>query len=216
MSSPVLRYPETPIIQPVSLWRKTNSSMSSEDLGSSDSSSSSPSAYQCRASPPTFADPVYASTANVTPFDREQEPSPKTLADSLLQTLEIQSTTSDYAQAIAVAPWDHRVTDQWVLINLLCHRIFATFEDQGCIRNLNTYFYQHLGPGQDLVITARRVAQSGLAWLEATIKTHDFLVAIGTALYDEPRPRYSREMSRLMKPDDLISDLHGLGASWDP
>lgn len=216
MSSPVLRYPETPIIQPVPLRTKANLSMPWEDLGFSDSSSSSPSAYQCGASPLTFADPVYASSANVTPFDRERESSPETLAASLLQTLEIQSTTSDYARAVAVVPQDHRVTDQWVLINLLCHRIFATFGDQGCIRNLNTYFYQHLVPGQDLVITARRVSQSGLAWLEATIKTHDLLVANGTALYDEPRPRNPREMSRLMKPDDLISDLDGLGASWDP
>ena len=67
-----------------------------------------------------------------------------------------------------------------------------------------------------MIITARWVAQNGLAWFEMMITTNDLLVATGTALYDEPRPRKNREASRLMGPDDLIPDLDGLEASWDP
>lgn len=217
MSSPVLRYPKTPTIQPVPLRTKANPKMLLENSEYSDSSSSSSSAGQCCASPPTYTDPVYESAANSAPagtFDREQEPSP-TAVDSFLQTLEIRSATSDCAQATAVAPRDQRIPDHWVLISLLCHRIFATFEDLGCICNMNTYFHQNFGPGETLVITARRVARSRLAWLEATITADNLLVATGTALYDGPRPKRSRETSTLMELNDLIPNLSELEASRD-
>ena len=135
------------------------------------------------------------------------------MADSLLQTLEIRYAASDCVQAIAVASRDQHVTNNWALITLLCHRLFDTFGDQGCICNLNTYFYQDFGPGETLVITARRVSQSA-DWLEATITANNLPVATGTALYDGPHLREPREMSRLMEPDDLIPDLDVIGASW--
>lgn len=217
MSFPAFRYPETPVIQPIPIRTKAKFSMS--DYPSSPSSSSSSSVCQCCASPPTFADPPSTPAANVAPaapFDHEQNPSPATVTDSLLQRLEIRPAASDCVQAIAVASRDQRVTDNWVLITLLCHRLFGTFGGQGCIRNLNTYFYQDIGPGETLVITARRVAQSRLAWLEATISANNLLVATGTALYDGPRHIEPREMSRLTEPNDLISDLDDIGASWGP
>ena len=152
MSSPVLRYPETPIIQPIPLRTKAKFSMS--EYPSSPSSSSSSSVCQCCASPPTFADPISTPAANaapIAPFDHEQKSSHAGVTDSLLQTLEIRSATSDCVQAIAVASQDQHVTNNWALITLLCHRVFGTLRDQGWIRNLNTYFYQDFGPGETLV-----------------------------------------------------------------
>ena len=217
MSFPALRYPETPIIQPIPIRTKVKFNMS--EYPGSPSSSSSSSVCQCCTSPPTFADPTSTPAANVAPaapFDHEQKPSSATVTDSLLQRLEIRPAASDCVQAVAVASRDQRVTDNWVLITLLCHRLFGTFGDQGCIRNLNTYLYQNFGSGETLVITARRVAQCRLAWLEATITANNMLVATGTALYDGPRHREPREMSSLTEPNDLISDLDDIGASLVP
>ncbi|KAF4228973.1 hypothetical protein CNMCM8980_006461 [Aspergillus fumigatiaffinis] len=164
--------PRTPVIQPAPLETSP-----SED---EDSSSASSSTSACTS--PLLEEPNHP----VDPIT-EQGLYPYTaLEERFLRTLTIFSATPLHAQAIAIAPDDHRVTRHWLLIELLCHRIFATFPDQGAIRKLSTSYYEPVGPGNVLVITARPVTEKSLRWCEATITKGNVLVAIVTALYDGP------------------------------
>jgi hypothetical protein len=126
-----------------------------------------------------------------------------------LRTLTIFSATPLHAQAMAIAPDDHRVTQDWLLINLLCHRIFSTFPDQGPIRKLSTSYYESVGPGDVLVITARPVTEKSLRWCEATITRENVLVAIVTALYDG-QPMGTLGDAWLRGPDDLLGQFDSL------
>ncbi|KAH1971166.1 hypothetical protein KXV92_006726 [Aspergillus fumigatus] len=196
MSHTDMHLPRTPVLQPAPL-----ETSSSEDEDSSSASSSTTSI--CTSPPleePTH--PVYPIT--------EQGLYPYTaLEERFLRTLTIFSATPLHAQAIAIAPDDHRVTRHWLLIELLCHRIFATFPDQGAIRKLSTSYYAPVGPGNVLVITARPVTEKSLRWCEATITKGNVLVAIVTALYDGS-PMGTVGDVWLRGPDDLLDKLDGI------
>jgi hypothetical protein len=131
------------------------------------------------------------------------------LEQRFLWTLTIFSATPHHAQAMAIAPDDLRVTRHWLLIELLCHRIFSTFPDQGAIRKLSTSYYGPVGPGDVLVITARPVTEKSLRWCEATITRENMLVAIVTALYDGP-PMGTVGDAWLRGPDDSLNQLDSL------
>jgi hypothetical protein len=134
------------------------------------------------------------------------------IEEQFSRTLTIFSATPLHAQAMAIAPDDHRVTEDWLLIDLLCHRIFSIFSDQGAIRKLSTSYYESVGPGDVLVITARPVTQKSLRWCEATITRENVLVAIVTTLYDGP-PRGTLGDAWLRGPDDWLGQFDSLTTS---
>ncbi|BCR99740.1 uncharacterized protein AKAW2_50397S [Aspergillus luchuensis] len=118
-------------------------------------------------------------------FIRHKLPSAE-LEERLLRTLTFYSPSPFRIQAIAVLPHDSRVTKNWLLIELLCHRVFAALPDQGTIRQVSSSYHARASPGDVLLITAYPVTQSSFRWLEATITKGNELMATVTALYDGP------------------------------
>ncbi|PKX93474.1 uncharacterized protein P174DRAFT_452660 [Aspergillus novofumigatus IBT 16806] len=82
------------------------------------------------------------------------------------------------------------------------------FLDQGAIRKLSMFYYEPIGLGDVLVITARPVTEKSLRWCEATMTREDMLVAIVTALYDGP-PMGTVGDAWLRRPDNLLVDVWG-------
>ncbi|KAH1308876.1 hypothetical protein KXW65_004190 [Aspergillus fumigatus] len=188
MSRAAMRRPSTPVT-PLG-------SSTLEDAASS--SSSSTSICSCSTSP--VLEPTH-------PVDLFLEPDlcPLTaLVERFLMTISIFSATPLHVEAMAITPIDHRVTRHWLLIDILCHRVFAMLPDQGAIRKLSTSYYEPVGPGQVLVVNAHPVTQGSLRWCEATITKGNMLVAIVTALHDGPPMDVVTE-SRLQGSDDLLS-----------
>ncbi|KAF7591003.1 hypothetical protein BBP40_002145 [Aspergillus hancockii] len=185
MSSPI-QHPATPIISPIPLRPDVIVSTWLDDLDvpRDSSSGSSTSICECCASPPACSEPRSGTNPPAAPVSEPGEDElDVTLQQLLLSSLEIQSVTLGLAQATAVVPNHPRVTDSWLLIYLLCHRIFAAFGEKGAIHNLKTYFHAYLRPGDILVINARRVVQGALVSFDATISTDYSLVATGSALH---------------------------------
>ncbi|GIJ92751.1 hypothetical protein Asppvi_002029 [Aspergillus pseudoviridinutans] len=201
MSRTDMHLPRTPVLLPAQLETSTP-----EDADSS-SGSSSTSICSCWTSPllgePTHpADPI--TEHGLYPYTD--------LEEGFLRTLTIFSATPLHAQAVATAPHDHRVTRHWLLIELLSHRIFSTFPEQGAIRKLSTSYYEPVGPGDVLFISARPVTEKSLRWCEATITRENMLVAIVTALYDGP-PVGTRGDAWLRRSEDLLDQPDSLETS---
>ncbi|KAH8430096.1 uncharacterized protein LDX57_007766 [Aspergillus melleus] len=188
-------YPETPLIQPVP--RRQDTPVNPDAFESSWGSSSSSAGCPCCATPPM---PYPAPPTNISPSIELGSGSFAALEDQFLQTLTIQSTSLFHAQAVAVVPNDRRAAGHWLLVELLCHRAFATFGAQNSIRKFSTFHHQRFVPGDTLFIIVRRVNQGWLTWLEADITRSDMLVASATGLYDGP----------LLQPDDLRREPDGL------
>jgi hypothetical protein len=83
-----------------------------------------------------------------------------------------------------VVPQDRRAAAHYLLIDLLCHRLFSTFRHQEGIRNFSVYYYERFIPGDTLTVVARRVFRRQLSWLEASVARGSVLVATATAQYD--------------------------------
>ena len=107
-----------------------------------------------------------------------------TLEERFLKSLAIQPAVGSTIRAAALVPQDQRAAGHYLLIDLLCHRLFSTFRHQGGIRNFSVYYYNRFIPGDTLTVVARRVFRSRLSWLEATVARDSVLVATATALYD--------------------------------
>ncbi|GFF60703.1 hypothetical protein IFM51744_10459 [Aspergillus udagawae] len=198
MSHPAMHRSTPLVMLPASIETTTP-----EDAASS-SRSSSTSVCSCCTSP------LLEEQTNSVGANTEQELFLFTvLEERFLRTLTVFSATPFHAQAMAITPHDHRVARHWLLIDMLCHRVFATFPDQGAIRKLSTSYYEPAGPGDVLVITAHPVTQGSLRWCEATITKGNMLVAIVTALYDQP-PMDSMSETHLQGSDDFLSRLDSL------
>ncbi|GIJ92735.1 hypothetical protein Asppvi_002013 [Aspergillus pseudoviridinutans] len=201
MSHTDMHLPRTPVMLPAQL-----ETSAPEDADSS-SGSSSTSICSCCTSPP-LEEPIHPAD----PITEHGLYPYTALEERFLRTLTIFSATPLHAQAMAMAPHDHRVTRQWLLIELLSHRIFSTFPEQGAIRKLSTSYYEPVGPGDILVISARPVTKKSLRWCEAIITRESMLVAIVTALYDGP-PVGTRGDAWLRRPDDLLDQSVSLATS---
>ncbi|BCR99783.1 uncharacterized protein AKAW2_50125A [Aspergillus luchuensis] len=130
------------------------------------------------------------------------------LEERLLRTLTFYSPSPFRIQAIAVLPHDSRVTKNWLLIELLYHRVFAALPDQGTIRRVSSSYHARASPGDVLLITAYPVTQTSFRWLEATITKGNELMATVTALYDGPVLGGTADMSR--DPSDLADEFNRL------
>ena len=131
------------------------------------------------------------------------------LEERLLRTLTFYSPSPFCIQAIAVLPHDSRVTKNWLLIELLCHRVFAALPDQGTIRRVSSSYHARASPGDVLLITAYPVTQTSFRWLEATITKGNELMAIVTALYDGPVLGGTADMRRRDQ-SDLADEFNRL------
>ncbi|EAW11452.1 uncharacterized protein ACLA_091500 [Aspergillus clavatus NRRL 1] len=107
-----------------------------------------------------------------------------TLEEQFLKSLAIEPAVGSTVRAAAVVPQDQRAAGHYLLIDLLCHRLFSTFGHQEGIRNYSVYYYEHFIPGDTLTVVARKVFQRQLSWLEATVARDSILVATATAQYD--------------------------------
>lgn len=110
---------------------------------------------------------------------------------------------------MAVLPFDRRVIGNWLLIELLCHRAFATFPNQGTVRRVSSSSHAPAGPGDVLVITAYPATHGSLRWLEATVARGDDLIAIVSALHDGPVVGPTGD-TRLRGRDDLAHEFNRL------
>ncbi|OJZ81144.1 hypothetical protein ASPFODRAFT_52169, partial [Aspergillus luchuensis CBS 106.47] len=140
MPPSIVHHSPAPILQPAPLL-ELNSSLLSDDADSTSNSSASVMQCPCCASPDI---PDLATLAETIPG---QELSMSTsLEDQFLNTLMIQLGTEFTAEVEATVPQDWLATENWSLINVLCHRVFAAFRNQAAIRNFDVYYYGGFGP----------------------------------------------------------------------
>ncbi|OJZ79670.1 hypothetical protein ASPFODRAFT_54836 [Aspergillus luchuensis CBS 106.47] len=149
------------------------------------------------ASPESFSPfcPCYTSSSSdeTNPSFDVSYPSAE-LEERLLRTLTFYSPSPFRIQAIAVLPHDSRVTKNWLLIELLCHRVFAALPDQGTIRRVSSSYHARASPGDVLLITAYPGNE---------------LMAIVTALYDGPVLGGTADMRRRDQ-SDLADEFNRL------
>jgi hypothetical protein len=176
MSHPVER-PATPSVLST-LLRESHPSILSKCSGSeSDLVSSTSDCPCCRL--PTVAE-LSTLTEDIPQLDLNK---PATLEERFLKSLAIQPAVESTVRAAAVVPQDRRAAGNYLLVDLLCHRLFSTFRDQEGIRNFSVYYYERFIPGDTLTAVARRVFRRQLSWLEATVTRDSVLVATATAQY---------------------------------
>ncbi|CEL12006.1 hypothetical protein ASPCAL15100 [Aspergillus calidoustus] len=88
-------------------------------------------------------------------------------------------------QATAVIPHDRQAKGHWLLVTLLCHRVFDACGDQVEIRNFGVFYHATFGPGDVFTAVSRKVIRDGLTWLEATVTRDGAVVATASPLYDQ-------------------------------
>ncbi|GLA55966.1 hypothetical protein AnigIFM63604_003314 [Aspergillus niger] len=133
-----------------------------------------------------------------------------TLEEQFLETLAIHSAVGS-TRAAAVVPQDRRAAGHYVLIDLLCHRMFSTVRHQGGIRNFSVYYYARFLPGDTLTAVSRRVFRRHLSWLEATVARDSVVVATATALYDAAG--LELEEGKQIPTDELSTDFENIHSS---
>ncbi|KAL3469044.1 hypothetical protein BJX99DRAFT_265560 [Aspergillus californicus] len=182
MSRPVVHRPKTPIFQPIAL-QELHPSVLSEYADPPSDSSASTSECACCASPPL---PDLETLAEAIPDHGLDTPGlSSTLEGQFLDSVSLLPAAESSTQAAAIVPHDRQADGHWLLVTLLCHRVFDACGDQAKIRNFGVFYHGTFGPGDVLTAVSRKVTRDRLTWLEATV-THDgALVAIATALYDQ-------------------------------
>ncbi|KAL2801654.1 hypothetical protein BJX63DRAFT_442049 [Aspergillus granulosus] len=201
MSHPVER-PATPSV-PSTPLQESHPSILSKSSGSKSDPVSSTSACPCCRLPPV---PELSTLAEAIPqLDLKKS---ATLEELFLKSLAIQPAVGSTVQTTAVVPQDRRAAGHYLLIDLLCHRLFSTFRHQEGIRNFSVYYYERFIPGDTLTAVARRVFRRQLSWLEATVARDSVLVATATAQYDtaglEPEEGIQISAEKLFT--DFVSD----------
>ncbi|KAH8430055.1 uncharacterized protein LDX57_007761 [Aspergillus melleus] len=176
MSQPVVHRPETPTLQPNSLQALHPSVLPEYADAPSDSSASTSECPCCTPSPlPDLKD-----LGQAIPECRLD-----TLEGQFQDSVSFQPTTEFSTQAVAIVPHDQQANGYWLLVNLLCHRVFDKCGDRSKIRNFSVFYYGKFGPGDLLMAVSRKITRDGPTWLEATVTRGGILVATATALYDK-------------------------------
>ncbi|KAL2841286.1 hypothetical protein BJX68DRAFT_278658 [Aspergillus pseudodeflectus] len=177
MSHPVER-PATPVVPSTPLQESQPSILSKNPGFESDLVSSTSNCPCCRL-PPV---PELSTLAEVIPeLDLNKS---ATLDERFLKSSAVQPAVGSTVRVTAVVSQDRRAAGHYLLIDLLCHRLFSTFRYQEGIRNFSVYYYERFTPGDTLIVVARRVFRRQLSWLEASVARDSVLVAIATAQYD--------------------------------
>ncbi|KAI9041059.1 uncharacterized protein KD926_007476 [Aspergillus affinis] len=105
------------------------------------------------------------------------------LAKFLLEPLEPYDTTEAYIKAKVTTPSDHRICQNWGILNTLLYKMIAGVIADNHVRNVNIYHYGKLNPGALLVLTASRVKQG---WLEAHVSSVEgTLLATAVVLHSD-------------------------------
>lgn len=183
MSRPVVHRPETPMFQPAALPELHPSVLSDYADPPSDSSASTPEC-PCCASPPPLPD--LEPLAEAIP-DRGLETTalPSTLEGQFLDSVSLLPAAASSSRAAAIVPHDRQATGHWLLVTLLCHRVFDACGDRAELRNFGVFYHGMFEPGDVLTAVSRKVIRDRLTWLEATVTRDGALVATATALYDQ-------------------------------
>ncbi|KAH8430154.1 uncharacterized protein LDX57_007824 [Aspergillus melleus] len=172
MSRPVVHRPETPTLPPA----LPPSVLPEYADAPSDSSASTPECPCCAPSPLPDLEAL---------GEAIQECRLDTLEGQFEGSVSFQPTTEFSTQAVAVVPHDQQANGHWLLVNLLCHRVFDKCGDRSRIRNFSVCYYGKFGPGDLLMAVSRKITWDGPTWLEATVTRGGIPVATATALYDE-------------------------------
>ncbi|KAL2785331.1 hypothetical protein BJX66DRAFT_315013 [Aspergillus keveii] len=182
MSQPVVRRPELPIFQPTAR-QVVYPNVLSEYADSPSGSSASTSDCECCASPPL---PDLATLAEAISDRGSDTPGlSSTLESQFLESVSFLPASETRIQAAAVIPHARQAKGHWLLVTLLCHRVFDAWGDQVEIRNFSVFYHATFGPGDVLAAVSRKVIRDRLTWLEATVTRDSALVATATALYDQ-------------------------------
>jgi hypothetical protein len=181
MSRPVVHRPQLPIFQPIAHQVVPPNVLSEyADPPSDSSASTSECACACCASPPL---PDLEILAEAIPDRGSNTPGlSSTLETQFLDSVSLLPAESSI-QATAVIPHDRQAKGHWLLVTLLCHRVFDVCGDQVEIRNFGVFYHATFGPGNALTAVSRKVIRDGLTWLEATVTRDGALVATASALY---------------------------------
>ncbi|KAL4862651.1 hypothetical protein BDV12DRAFT_207094 [Aspergillus spectabilis] len=170
MSQPVFHRPETPIFQSTAL-QELHPNVLSEYADPPSDSSASTSECECCASPPL---PDLATLAEaISDRGRNTPGLSSTLEGQFLDSVSLLPAAESAAQAAAIVPHDRQANGHWLLVTLLCHRVFDACGDQAETRNFGVFYHGTFGPGD----------VSNLA--ETTVTRDGALVAIATAFYDQ-------------------------------
>ncbi|KAJ0381774.1 hypothetical protein COL922a_013868, partial [Colletotrichum nupharicola] len=130
MSHPVER-PATPSVLSTPLQEPHPSILSKTSGTESDPDSSTSECPCCRL--PTV--PELSTLAEAIPqLDLKEF---ATLEERFLKSLAIQPAVGSTVRAAAVVPQDRRAAGNYLLVDLICHRLFSTFRDQEGIRNFS-------------------------------------------------------------------------------
>jgi hypothetical protein len=182
MSRPVVHRPELPICQPTAYQVVPPNVLSEYEDPPSDSSAST-SECACCASPPL---PDLETLAEAIPDRGSNTPGLSlTLESQFLDSVSLLPAAESSIQATAVIPHDLQVKCHWLLVTLLCHRVFDACGDQAEIRNFGVFYHATFGPGDVFTAVSRKVIRDGLTWLEATVTRDGAVVATASPLYDQ-------------------------------
>ena len=182
MSQSVIHRPETPTLQPNSLQALHPSVLPEYADAPSDSSASTSECPCCAPSPLPGLQALGEAIPECTLGTLGLASTPE---GQFQASVSFQPTTEFSTQAVATVPHDQQAKGHWLLVNLLCHRVFDKCGDRTRIRNFSVFYDGTFGPGDLLTAVSRKTTRDGLTWLEATVTRGGMLVATATALYDE-------------------------------
>ncbi|OJJ52019.1 hypothetical protein ASPSYDRAFT_165341 [Aspergillus sydowii CBS 593.65] len=182
MSRPVVHRPGTSIFQPTAL-QALHPTFLSEYADPPSDSSTSTSECACCASPPL---PDLETLAEAIP-DRELDTPglSSTPEGQFLDSVSFLRAAESSTQAAAIVPHDRQANGHWLLVTLLCHRVFDACGGHAEIRNFGVFYHGTFGPGDVLTAVSRKVIRDRLTWLEATVSREGALVATATALCNQ-------------------------------
>ncbi|OJJ52273.1 hypothetical protein ASPSYDRAFT_52173 [Aspergillus sydowii CBS 593.65] len=181
MSRPVVHRPGTPIFRPTAL-QELHPNILSEYADPPSDSSGSTSECACCASPSL---PDLETLAEAIPDRELDRPGlSSTLESQFLDSVSLLPAAESSTQAAAIVPHDRQASGHWLLVTLLCHRVFDACGDHAEIRNFGVFYHGTFGPGDVLTAISRKVIRDRLTWLEATVTRDGALVATATALCD--------------------------------
>ncbi|GAA93344.1 hypothetical protein AKAW_11455 [Aspergillus luchuensis IFO 4308] len=156
MSRPFVDRPETPIFQPTVLPELHPSVLSEYADPPSDSSASTPECPCCASPPLPDLEPLSEAI-----LDRRLDSPglPSTLEGQFLDSVSLLPAAESSAQAAAMVSQDAQANGHWLLVTLLCHRVFDACGDRAEFRYFSISYYRTFGPGDVLTAVSRKVIQ---------------------------------------------------------
>ena len=92
-------------------------------------------------------------------------------SDFIFEPLEAHDATPSYVKAKVRVPYDSRVTQDLLVLNILLYKIVSRLSENRLLRNMNIYYHCDtisLSPGSLLLLTSHRIKDG---WLQADVSS---------------------------------------------